>query len=295
MKYCITIFVMPYELLELKNTVKQLNKASKYLSENGKWVIDIKLSISDYLVDWDTSHYTQEFFINSMEDIAKSIHWADVKVSTSTEIMGCVSQRRTSLIENGDCDYFIWLDTDIVFDERTLAYIELATLQIQTEYNIITPEIVRIWDSTWDCLVNDGYLDKPLGYHLDCDTELESGIKGDIMVVGVINRIPNQPRFKFSGGWFTCISSKLLKRIGIPESFGHYGMEDTFVMWASEKLVQMGVVDIQQYKIKNLIVCEEYKTRGNNDLMKSLTLINRKEEFKNIAVSNFQNELFKVK
>ena len=295
MKYCISIFSMPYELIELKNTVGKLNKASKYLSENSKWVIDIKLSVSDYLVDWTASNYTPDFFTNELDEIANSIDWAEVKVSTSTEIMGCVSQRRASLTENSDCDYFIWLDTDIIFDERTLAYIELATLQIQTEYNIITPEIVRIWDSTWDCLVNEAYLRKPLGFHLECDGEVESGVKGNISVVGVSNRIPNQPEFKFSGGWFTCISSKLLKYIGIPQSFGHYGMEDTFIMWASEKLKQMGVLDIHQYKIKNLVVCENYKNRNISDLVSSLSLINRKEEFKNIALSNFQNELFKVK
>ena len=39
------------------------------------------------------------------------------------------------------------------------------------------------------------------------DPYKDSGIKGDITIVGVNNFI-NQSRFKF-GGWFTCISGKL--------------------------------------------------------------------------------------
>jgi hypothetical protein len=295
MKYCITIFVMPYEIGELKQTVSRLNLASKYLSKQTEWVIDIKLSVSDYLVDWDKSDLDIHFFQEELYGIIDTIDWATTKISTTTEILGCVSQRRESLLSNDDCDFFIWLDTDIVFDERTLAYMEMATTQINDEYVVITPEIVRIWDTTWDCLVNERYLTKPLNFHLECEPEMEVGIKGDISIVQVSNNIPNQPVFKFSGGWFTCISSALLKRVGIPKSLGQYGLEDTYIMWASQKLVINGLADIKQYKIKNLVVCENYKNRDYTQYTNKLTLFNRKEEFKKIAQDNISIELSKVK
>ena len=64
------------------------------------------------------------------------------------------------------------------------------------------------------------------------------------------NNFINQPRFKFVGGWFTCISGKLLNRIGVPKSFGHYGYEDTFVMWKIRKIIQEKDKKIYQFKIK---------------------------------------------
>ena len=41
---------------------------------------------------------------------------------------------------------------------------------------------------------------------------------------------------KFAGGWFTCIHKSILDKITVPESFGHYGMEDTFLMWDVKNL-----------------------------------------------------------
>ena len=40
----------------------------------------------------------------------------------------------------------------------------LPLVSQQTNYSIVTPEIVKLWDTTWDCLVNSNYLDKPLDY-----------------------------------------------------------------------------------------------------------------------------------
>lgn len=295
MKIVISIFCLPYEIDELERVVSQLNSASKYLSNKNSWLLDIKLSVSDYLVNWKDSNLDISFFENKINDIKKTIDWAEVRIETSTEILGCVSQRRNTLIENKSSDYFIWLDTDIVFDERTLAYFEMAIESISDEYLIITPEIVKIWDNTWDCLVNENYINKPLNFHLECDPNIESGIKGNVSVVGIQNRISNQPRFKFAGGWFTCISGKLLNRIGIPKSFGHYGLEDMFIMWAAEKLVMTNAAKINQYKIKNLIVCENYKYRDYSKFINELKIIDRKEEFLQIATNNINLELSKVK
>ena len=150
------------------------------------------------------------------------------------------------------------LDTDIIFDERTLAYIEntMAAIKNVTPYSIITPEIVRIWDNTWDCLVNEEFLDKPLDYQKTNDPYKDSGIKGDVTIERVLNSLSPQSRFKFAGGWFTCLSGDLVRRIGVPESFGHYGYEDTFIMVSSEKLIQNQQLDIQQFKLKNYIIRE---------------------------------------
>ena len=297
MKIVISIFSLPYEIDELENTLTQLRKASYYLSGNNEWELDVSLGLSDTLVNWKNSRIPKEYFIERFVNLAKTIDWCKGNFYVSSDdINGCVSQRRYSLNKHSDADYFIWLDTDIIFDERTLSYLESsidATKNI-TPYSIITPEIVKVWDTTWDCLVNENFLDKPLNYQKTNDPYKDSGIKGDVTVESVKNNFQNQPRFKFAGGWMTCLSGDLVRRIGVPESFGHYGYEDTFIMWASEKLIQNQQLDIQQFKLKNLVVCENYKYRSNYHYLNNLSAYDKREEYRKIAESNFQTEIEKI-
>lgn len=296
MKIVISIFCLPYEIDELENTLNQLRKASYYLDNKIEWTLDVTMCISNDMVNWNKSSLPKSYFIDKLLKLSSHTDWCLKTFQASETIKGCVSQRRHCLKTYEDADYFIWLDTDIIFEERTLSYVEstIKTVSDQYQYSIITPEIVKIWDNTWDCLVNEQFLDKPIGYQKTNDPYKDSGIKGEISIQTIQNTIPNQPRFKFAGGWFTCISGELLRRIGIPESFGHYGYEDTFVMWASEKITQTTSDEIYQFKIQNLVVCENYKYRNNSHYINNLSVYDRREEFKKIAESNFNLELEQI-
>jgi hypothetical protein len=242
------------------------------------------------------SSINKKYFVDKFLKLSYHTDWCVKTFQVSEEILGCVSQRRFSLNKHNDADYFIWLDTDIIFEERTLSYIVSSIQGINKDYplSVITPEIVKIWDNTWDCLVNEEFLDKPINYQKTNDPYKDSGVKGDVSIETVHNTANQQPRFKFAGGWFTCISGSLLRRVGVPKSFGHYGYEDTFLMWASEKLIQEKDEIITQFKIKNLIVCENYKYRNNSHYLNHISVYDRREEFKKIAQSNFTEELKKV-
>ena len=296
MKVVISIFCLPYEIDDLENTLTQLKKASYYIDKKIDWCLDVTMCLADDMVNWNKSSLPKKFFEDKLLKLLSITDWCTKNIQTSTEIKGCVSQRRYSLEKHREADYFIWLDTDIIFDERTLFYIEQSIKGTNKDYlqTIITPEIVRVWDNTWDCIVNEEFLDKPLDYQKTNDPYKDSGIKGDISVIGVNNKTSPQSRFKFAGGWFTCISGKLLNRIGVPESFGHYGYEDTFLMVGSEKLVREQNEEIHQFKIKNLVVCENYKYRGHYHYLNSLSVYDRREEFKKISHDNFLPELKKI-
>ena len=293
MKVVISIFCLPYEIDDLENTLNQLKRASYYIDKKIDWCLDITMCTANDMINWKKSSIPKEFFNEKLLKLSSSVDWCTKNIQTSEKIKGCVSQRRYSLEKHREADYFIWLDTDIIFDERTLSYIEQAIKGTNEQFHncIITPEIVRVWDNTWDCLVNENFLDKPLDYQKTNDPYQDSGIKGDITIVGVNNSHSPQSRFKFAGGWFTCISGKLLNRIGVPKSFGHYGLEDTFVMMASEILVKEKGEQINQFKIKNLVVCENYKYRGHSHYLNNISAYDRREEFRNIAHSNFMTEL----
>ena len=158
----------------------------------------------------------------------------------------------------------------------------------------ITPEIVKYWDTTWDCLVNSNYLDKPLDYCKTNNPFAESGEVGDVELMTVMNNVEGQPRTKFGAGWFTLLSKPLLDRIPLPESMGAYGPDDTFLMWGIEKLNQNGEM-IYQFKLKNYIVCENYIYRNRTHYDSIIKRIDRKEEFKKQSYSVFNEELNKIK
>lgn len=296
MRIVISIFALPYEIDELENTLNQLRKASQYLNKKDEWVLDVTMCLADDMINWNQSSIPKQFFIDKMLKLSSGVDWCAKYFKIDDSIKGCVSQRKQTLIQHDTADYYIWLDTDIIFDERTLAYFEttLPLVSEKTNYSIVTPEIVKIWDTTWDCLVNENYINKELNYHKTNNPFVDCGIKGEVALSTISNSFPNQPRFKFAGGWFTCLSGDLLRRIGIPESFSHYGYEDTFIMWASEKLISTTDIDIQQYKIKNLIVCENYRYRNNSHYINNLSILDRREEFKKIAEENFNEELINL-
>ena len=296
MKIVIQIFCLPYEIDELENTLNQLRRASYYIDKSKEWIVDVCMCTSDDMINWSKSSLPKKYFEDRLMKLSWQTDWCSKKFRVSTEIKGCVSHRRFCLEHYEHTQYFIWLDTDIIFEERTLSYLENALQPAWdiTPMNIITPELVRIWDNTWDCLVNENFINEKVGYQKLADPYKDSGIKGDVGIERVENTTSPQSRFKFAGGWFTCISGRLLRKIGIPESFGHYGYEDTFVMVASEKLVQLKKEDIQQFKLKNVVVCENYKYRNHSHYINNISVYDRREEFKKIAESNFMKELEKI-
>ncbi len=295
MKIVISIFCLPYEIDELENTINQLKKASYYLTNKEvEWYLDVTMCTSSDMVNWGKSSLPKRLFEEKLMKISTSTDWCVKYFRTSDTIKGCVSQRRESIKSHKDAHYFIWLDTDIIFDERTLSYIENSIIGVKDlPYSIITPELVSIWANTWDCLVNENFINEKVGYQKIADPYQCSGLKGDISLERVENIKSPQSRFKFAGGWFTCISASLLNKVGVPESFGHYGYEDTFIMVACEKLVRMGE-DIQQFKIKNLVVCENYKYRNNSHYINNMSVYDRREEFKKLGFDSFNAELEKI-
>jgi hypothetical protein len=293
-KYCISIFCLPHEIDDLENTLTQLHKALQYV-DSSNFYVDITLGLSGELNLWKASKIPMDYFFKKYDKLRKNFDCIPTenkffRIEQNSDVLGCVSKRRKTWIEHKDVDYHIWLDTDIIFDERTLAYIDSSIKSIDEEYpySIVTPEIVKVWDNTWDCLVNYDFLNQPLDYQKTNNPYKDSGIKGDISVETIYNNIPNQPAMKFAGGWFTCISKKLLDEVTVPDSLGHYGLEDTYIMWWCEHH-QEG----KQFKIRNLVVCENYRYRNNEHISTNIANIDRRGEFKKQAEIGFESEVKK--
>ena len=149
------------------------------------------------------------------------------------------------------------------------------------------PEIVRQWDSTWDCLVNENFISKPIGYQATnnpyIDTIIGDGV--DPKLEEVRNNVHHQPYMKFGGGWFALISKELMKAIPFPENYGHYGLDDTYLMWGANILQDP---TIKQFKLKNIVVCENYFDRITT-YKGQIQFIDKREEYK-----KYNEELFYI-
>ena len=296
-KIVITTFIMPNEIDDLERILGDLNKASKYI--NGEnYELYLALSVDNYLVNWNESKLDKEYFIDRFNALKPLTNWAGKSTFNIREdIMGCTSLRRVAHNECKDATHFIWLDTDICFDDKILFYIESSIDVIDaeniTKKYVISPECVKIWDTTWDCLVNENFLNKEVGYCRINNPFVDAGQYGEIGIETLLNNVPGQPQMKFGGGWFNCLSKALLDRVPLPETMGHYGPDDTFVMWASEKLNQSGE-QIYQFKLKNYVVCENYIYRDRTHYDKLIKRIDRKEEFRNQANNSFSIEINKI-
>ena len=295
-KIVITSFIMPHELDDLERVLVDLNKASQYI-KGENYSFYISLSVSDYLIDWSTSKVDKQFFIDRFNSLKPLTNWAGSSVmQIREEIMGAFQCKRYAHKEITDATHFIWLDTDICFDDRILHYMESGIDMVEDskiEKYFITPEIVKYWDTTWDCLVNENFMNHPLDYCKTNNPLVDSGEIGDVKLEIVTNNVKGQPKTKFGAGWFTLLSKSLLDRIPLPESMGAYGPDDTFLMWGIEKLNQKGE-NIYQFKLKNYNVCENYIYRDRKHYDSLISRIDRKEEFKKTAYSVFQNEIDKL-
>lgn len=277
----IVIWISPTDIDDLEKTLNRLNIGKDYLPK--KLCNDIKFNIvmcvSDEIIDWEKSNVTIEEVTEKFLGLKSLTNWASPGIfETTTTINGCTSMRR--LASYSDSKYYIWLDTDIIFHPTTLAH-SINSIEILEYHNDITkfvsiPEIVRQWDSTWDCLVNERFINKPIGYQATNNPHVDASIYDDPTLEEVRNNVIGQPYMKFGGGWFALISKELMKVIPFPENYGHYGLDDTYLMWGAELLKDD---NIKQFKIKNVVVCENYFDRMTT-YKGQIQFIDKREEFK---------------
>ncbi len=279
-KIGIIIYIQPHELDELHRVAIELNKASKYI-DTSKFHIVLRMD-ETYLKT--PSNLPQQ----RLKSILPLLTWTNpVELVTDENIRGTVSLKRWAI--NKPFTHYVWLDCDIVFPTEILYYIEHAVEEIKDTDYILTPQTVRLWDTTWDCSVHPQFLSKPLNYCREGHNPYhDSGIYGDVVIEKIENTVPNQPKLKFGAGWFTVLHRSVLDKIGIPEGFGHYGPEDTFIMWAST------VIPVTQYSLKNIVICEDYTYRNSDYYKTVLEWETFKDQYRQQAEAVFGQELNKI-
>jgi hypothetical protein len=282
-KVLLQIFPLVTDIDYLERTLVLLKQNSTYLDkEKFHIILDVTLPVSDYLTDWGNSILKQDFFINKFNSLKVYGDWADeVYFNIDDKVKGCVDCCINNVYKY-QVDDVIWLDTDIVFNPYTLSTIlesSLQVKQIQSKY-IITPEITKLWDYTWDVLVNKQFSNKPYGYE-----QTNSSIS-DVMEVPGEMTIQALNTFKFAGAWFTLYSKELLDYIKFPQDIEGYSPIDTFIMEFC-KLAP----EVTQYKIENLIVSHDFKYTNRSLYNNYVKTINRKNDLAEIGWNKFTNHI----
>lgn len=276
----IIVHLLPHEIDWFEWQAKQLKIGSCYIED--KVIIDATLNLN--LVNWNNSQIPKQYFINKFNQIKQYFDWCEIifEINDDNTCLGIDDKRRNS-IRNYFPDNFIYLDCDIIFKPETLALLINGAKQIKDDYYIISPQVPKLWDWTWDVLVNNMYIDEQYGFEKSIDpyTILNTNY-------GEISLFPIDV-FKFGGGWFNLISSKLLKFTDVPDSFGPYGIDDTYVMYCCD-IMKQKQLNPQQYVVNNLVVAENYKYR-NNPYVKHLDIYNKQTEYRVQAENNFNLEL----
>jgi len=273
--------VMPREIELFENFMTQYKKALLYLEDTDNVTIKASLNLNPELTDWENSDLKPEYFISIFEKLFEDVSNIN-EIILDNSLMGTTQQKRESIALN--YDQFIFVDADIAFPEYLLKYQLEASYLLKNKY-ILIPNITKLWDHTWDILVHDDFKDKPYGYYQQHDP------------IDTINQniedveVELSPTIKFGCGMHTLYSKEFWDFINIPESFGGYGPEDTFGMYASLIAIQKGY-QINEYILKGVYITEDYINRIPN-FENQIKTFNRKQEFRDKAESQFQYELNK--
>lgn len=277
MVYRIVQYIQPWEIDDLE---RQINKMipSSYLIENHHSIVwDVTLNLD--MVDWSNSHINKQFFIDKFNYLKRltSFYFGE-EFSIDSNIKGAADKKRNCADKNQD--YSVWLDADMFFPESALAYIVKTTENLNPQdHLIITPEIIKYWDNSWDCITHEKFLSQPFNHRDFFDLYALDSILLDNSLS--VSQLP-QGSLKFGSGWLTTLSDRLVKATRIPKELGSYGADDTYVMLCGNKL------GTKQLVIRGLVVSEiGNKYLEGKNYYKTQLVINTRDKEK-ISEENFR-------
>ena len=160
MKYHISIHISPYEIDNYQTFIHQLRRNLNYIDD--EIIFSPYLNLSTYFYDWRNSKLKSDFFVNrfnELNNIIKDECELDSTVNFKDKILGAFSYKTMFLEQYQDkVDAFIWFDSDMIFPDNAIVSLIGAHKALEDKHCIITPQIHRLWDETWDVLVNEDYI-----------------------------------------------------------------------------------------------------------------------------------------
>jgi len=296
MKYHISIHISPYEIDNYQTFIHQLRRNLNHVKD--EIIFTPYLNLSKYFYNWEDSTLSPFYFVNrfnELNNIVREHCIIDEHVNFDEKILGAFSYKTMFLNKYKDeVDAFIWFDSDMIFPDNTIHMLIASHKSSETKYCIVTPQIHRLWDTTWDILVNKDYINIPASHDNYFGFDGYSLYKRNDEDIFLDT---NKQRFKFASGWCNLLSADLFRDlINFTYDLGHYGPDDTFIMNLLDYYKFNKGKDISQYIIRNVVVTENYKYSLNQykDLITKNDNIKTKEEFANEVNQAVDKRLNKI-
>lgn len=241
MVYRITQYIQPWEIDDLDRQSDQHIRGSYYIENDNKVIFDITMNTN--MVDWDESKIPLSYFVDKFKYIETKLkQYFITEFDLNKNINGCTDKRRQSQFKNQD--FIIWLDSDLYFSHLTLPFLIQASKQINKDNFILSPEIIKYWDHSWDCITHHRFLGEPHNHRDYFDLySVDNLVSSNNISIRKNNTI------KFGGGWFNLIKSTIFNKIPLIEELGPYAPDDTYLSLCGGNI-------ISQYVLEGVVVSE---------------------------------------
>ena len=241
---------MPWEIDYALLTFTQLKKSKYHLPDNVNITINSVLNLSSYLIDWDKSQLPKEFFIekyNQLSPLLKDYNH-NPKVYEGNELYGHLDLQRESM--SPEVDYYMYICPDVYFNEHILAYLIKSLEHIEDEYFVLTPQIPRMWDSSWDILTNEKYLNHP---NESWDSIDIFDVANNEHPLPTLTHLGNNMKW---AGWFDIYSKSFIEKLTpVQPEWNGYGAWDLYGMHVVNAFKHLGG-KFKQYILNNQVIFE---------------------------------------
>lgn len=235
--------IRPWEIDMLERQLHLLIQAKTYQIVSDNIVeIMVRLDMNTEFI----SEFTipKDYFVSKfkyLESLTADYFKVDFKIVDGS---GINYTRREAIFS--DYDYLIYLDPDLYFSVSTLGALITSTYSIEDDKFMVTPTIIKYWDSSWDVITHPKFISAPYNMRDNFDVNLlqYSEYNSNDLSITVNKNI------KFGGGWFNLFSKEMIELFPPPESFGGYGPDDTYIMYCARFL------NIPQYILRGPLVTE---------------------------------------
>lgn len=290
----IVYYAFPFHIDMLERTIYQLKRASNYSNTKSYLCLDIVLDISDSNFDWGTCKLPKQYFIDKFLNLEKYCDFClEVNFQHSSGFISSGEHQRKVLEENNGEYNLIWLDPDIYFPVEIFYILEnvIPVVEKETSTYMITPQIAKWWDPSWDIISNKEYINSSIEFDNINVFELET--RCDVENI----EINKNYEHKFAGGWFNFHSKDLTKLMKLPKSIGIFHHIDLFQQEKFKILNKKGY-NIPQYVLGNCIVLEDRKYYHKNEYLTQYVPLKKEgsgySQDPNKIFKNVQEELKKL-
>ena len=275
---------MPWEIDYALLTFTQLKKSKYYLSKDINITIDSVLNLSSYIIDWEKSQLSKDFFLKKYDTLSLLLkdYNHNKKVYKGDSLYGHLDNHRESI--GKEFDYYIAIAPDMYFSEHLLYYLCESIKNIEDKYFVLTPQISKLWDTSWDEITNPQYLNIDYNKWDEVDVfDIRYDLKNNPLDIKL-----SKTRASKWAGWFDLYSKSFFEDLTpIHSEWKGYGPWDYYSMLLSSYVSRNGV-NFNQYLLNGQTIFEYSvgplkETKGFSQYYKDMLVLkdtpNQREQF----------------